>query len=94
MRFVPDKNLTRGKLNPKSLYCVLNVYSPTQIGYKCFHSPFNRVYITRDVTFWESKACPLSPQGEKSTSAEELMNLDPSCGIPPITYLIVTDISS
>ena len=46
----------RNKLEPKGLKCVFVGYSPSQKGYKCFHPPSNRVYVSRDVIFTEDIA--------------------------------------
>ena len=50
--FVHDKNHNKSKLDPKSLTCVFVGYSPTQKGYKCFHPPTRKYFLTMDVTFF------------------------------------------
>ena len=42
------------KLQPRSLQCVFLGYSIRHKGYKCFHIPSSRLYISRDVVFQES----------------------------------------
>jgi hypothetical protein len=42
------------KLQPHSLQCVFLGYSLHHKGYKCFHVPSSRLYISRDVIFQES----------------------------------------
>ena len=42
------------KLQPRSLQCVFLGYSLMHKGYKCFHIPTGRLYISRDVLFEES----------------------------------------
>ena len=42
------------KLQPHSLQCVFLGYNLRHKGYKCFHVPSSRLYISRDVIFQES----------------------------------------
>ena len=42
------------KLQPRSIQCVFLGYSIRHKGYKCFHVPSSRLYISRDVVFQES----------------------------------------
>jgi hypothetical protein len=42
------------KLQPRSLQCVFLSYSLRHKGYRCFHVPTSRLYISRDVIFQES----------------------------------------
>lgn len=51
--FVHIKNVS--KLEPKSLRCIFVRYSHTQKGYKCYHPPFTKYFMTIDITFRESK---------------------------------------
>ena len=51
--FVHARN--SGKLEPRALKCVFIGYSPTQKGYKCYHPPSRRFFVSMDVTFWESE---------------------------------------
>jgi hypothetical protein len=43
------------KLQPRSTSCVFLGYSSIHKGYKCFHIPSSRMYISRDVVFLESQ---------------------------------------
>jgi hypothetical protein len=43
------------KLQPRSTQCVFLGYSISHKGYKCFHIPTGRTYISRDVIFLETQ---------------------------------------
>ncbi|PRQ47582.1 putative RNA-directed DNA polymerase [Rosa chinensis] len=78
--FVHVPKNQRSKLDARALKCVFVGYGVNQKGYKCFHPPTQKVFVTMDVTFYED-ACYFSPinpslQGEKHTFLEEK-----SCGI-------------
>ena len=51
--FVHTKNA--GKLEPRALKCVFIGYSPTKKGYKCYHPPSRKFFVSMDVTFRESE---------------------------------------
>ena len=52
--FVHNHFPSRDKLDSRALRCVFIGYSPTQKGYKCYHPPSHRTFVSHDVTFWES----------------------------------------
>src|SRR5262249_45436670 len=41
------------KLDPRALKCVFVGYSSTQKGYKCYHPPSRKYFVSMDVTFRE-----------------------------------------
>ncbi|CAL9025897.1 unnamed protein product [Prunus brigantina] len=45
----------RSKLDPCALRCVFVGYATHQKGYRCYHPPTQRTYVTLDVTFLESE---------------------------------------
>ena len=51
--FVHNHTPTRGKLGPRAIKCVFLGYSSTQKGYKCYHPPTRKWYVSIDVTFFE-----------------------------------------
>lgn len=49
VRYVHDRKAN--KLNPRAVKCVFIRYSPTQKGYKCYHPPSQRTFVSMDVIF-------------------------------------------
>ena len=72
----------RDKLDPRTLKCVFLGYSNSRKGYKCFHPPIGKYYISMDVQFCEgdsyfSRNVSLVPlQGEISSKKEEKLWLE------------------
>ena len=54
--FVHVHRPNRGKLDHRAIKCLFVGYSSTQKGYKCFHPPSRKFYISVDVTFFENKS--------------------------------------
>ncbi|KAJ7954112.1 Retrovirus-related Pol polyprotein from transposon TNT 1-94 [Quillaja saponaria] len=71
--FVHKHKKDISKLDPRALKCIFIGYTTTQKGYKCYHPPTRKTYVSMDVTFRESEAyfSSSSLQGE-SYSEEEL----------------------
>ena len=46
----------RDKLDPHALKCVFLGYSNSQKGYKCFHPPSGKYYVSMDVQFNEHES--------------------------------------
>ncbi|WVY99969.1 hypothetical protein V8G54_026039 [Vigna mungo] len=53
--YVHIHSMDRGKLDPRALKCVFIGYSLTQKGYKCYHPPSKKFFVSRDVTFNEQE---------------------------------------
>lgn len=71
--FVHIHGPNRGKLDPRALKCLFVGYSSTQKGYKCYHPPSKRFYVSIDVTFHEHRSYFSTPylQGENSTTEDK-----------------------
>ncbi|CAL8151472.1 unnamed protein product [Prunus armeniaca] len=63
----------RSKLDPCALRCVFVGYATHQKGYRCYHPPTRRTYVTLDVTFLESELFFHDPSSN-STLQEEIRN--------------------
>ncbi|MBJ4159980.1 hypothetical protein JGD54_25530, partial [Salmonella enterica subsp. enterica serovar Typhimurium] len=73
--FVHTRNT--GKLDPKALKCVFIGYSPTQKGYKCYHPPSKKYFVSMDVTFREHEpyfTTTGSPLQGENNEREEVIN--------------------
>lgn len=53
--YVRISAVNRGKLDPRALKCVLTGNSPTQKGYRCYHPPTRKFFVSADVTFAENE---------------------------------------
>ncbi|CAL2268732.1 unnamed protein product [Prunus armeniaca] len=71
-----------GKLDPHSLKCIFLGYSATQKGYKCYHPPSKKFFVTRDVTFHEEHAYFSHLSSETSLQGENISSEDKSYGVP------------
>ncbi|BBH03624.1 hypothetical protein Prudu_014548 [Prunus dulcis] len=71
-----------GKLDPHSLKCIFLGYSATQKGYKCYHPPSKKFFVTRDVTFHEDHAYFSLLSSETSLQGENISSEDKSYGVP------------
>ena len=82
--FVHIYSHNRGKLDLRALKCVFLGYSSTQKGYKCYHSPTRKLYVSADVTFVENKPDFSTPylQGELSILEDEELAIPPLEIIP------------
>jgi hypothetical protein len=77
-----------GKLDPKALICVFIGYSSTQKGYKRYHPPSHKFFVSQDVTFHEQESYFVQNHlhGENSCKEEESLllpdlNIGPEIGV-------------
>lgn len=68
------RRITQNKFDPKSLPCVFLGYSEFYKGYRCFHPPTGKVYLSRDVVF-DEKTFPFMKPGILYSSCGEHTNL-------------------
>ncbi|XP_057495256.1 retrovirus-related Pol polyprotein from transposon TNT 1-94 isoform X3 [Actinidia eriantha] len=74
--FVHNHSPSREKLDPRAIKCVFVGYSPTQKGYKCYHPPSRKWFVSMDVTFFEHQSYFQSPsplQGESTNTGMEVV---------------------
>ena len=75
--FVHVHSQDRKKLDPRALRCVFVGSSSTQKGYKCFHPPSKKFFVSRDVTFHEEEPYFTQPYlQEENFKEDKLENLD------------------
>ena len=72
--FVHVHSNARGKLDLRAIKCVFIGYSSTQKGYKCYHSPTRKIFVTADVTFVENESY-FRPSLQGEMTLEEKDNL-------------------
>ncbi|KAI3463729.1 hypothetical protein Pfo_020392, partial [Paulownia fortunei] len=54
--FVHVHSQNRGKLDPRAIRRIFIGYSSTQKGYKCYHPPTRKFFVSTDVTFVENES--------------------------------------
>jgi hypothetical protein len=72
----------RSKLDPRILKCAFIGYSSTQMGYKCYHPPSRKYFVSRDVTFHEQE----SYFGQTHLQGENISKEVESLLLPDLTF--------
>ncbi|RDX65732.1 hypothetical protein CR513_55583, partial [Mucuna pruriens] len=54
--FVHSHNPHRGKLDPKAVKCVFIGYPSNKKGFKCYHPPSRRFFVSMDITLHETRS--------------------------------------
>ena len=66
----------RNKLTPRALLCVSLAYAAYQKGYRCYHPPRKRMFVTMDVVFHEDSMYFSSKPELQGEHLEEVQALD------------------
>ena len=74
--FVNIHKRQRNKLTPRALRCVFLGYATYQKGYRCYHPPSKRMFVTMDVVFHEDSMYFSSEPELQGEHLEEVQALD------------------